>query len=317
MRAIKGLFCFIPCLFLLTTSAYSGDPNLLVDFTCKGKAFSIQGKEVERGKFVFNEGAPKSIWITTLDWMPYIGQNICKQGWVQQFAVALFATRGYEVVSTFYPWARTISVAENGQADVLYPEWYIEESAPSDVHKGRFRRENLALSRPFPGGPVVFMKRKGESIPFDGDLAALKGESISVVRGYQNTPEFDALMDRGYFEIHEANNDLMQAKLLWKKRVNLIINDPNVVRYTIIHSGMEESRKESILNTLEVVKPVIKYNHLYFAVSKKKPGWEDTLNMINQGIEEFTSSGLLFDIMQKTSSQCGYDIKETLVPYQE
>lgn len=37
---------------------------------------------------------------------------------------------------------------------------------------------------------------------------------IGVVRGYQNTPEFDRLMDDGYFTIVEANNDLQIARML-------------------------------------------------------------------------------------------------------
>ena len=43
-------------------------------------------------------------------------------------------------------------MAESGKADILYPEYFIENSAPSDVFKGTKRLEHLALSNKLPGG---------------------------------------------------------------------------------------------------------------------------------------------------------------------
>jgi len=97
------------------------------------------------------------------------------------------------------PWARAIRMAESGLVDMLYPEYFIESTAPSDMYKGTNRVEHLVLSRKLPGGPIVFMKRKGETDQYRGNLLNLRNEKIGVVRGYQNTPEFDALMDMGFF----------------------------------------------------------------------------------------------------------------------
>ncbi len=311
-----ALICILLCICsFLQFSAFAEDNNLLVEFSYRGKEISVQGEKIGPGEYLFNKGAKKKIWITTLDWKPYIGQTLCKQGWVQQLAIALFASRGYEVKSTFYPWARTIRVAENGQADILYPEWYIESSAPSDVNPGKMRRDNLAISERFPGGPIAFMKRKGEPDLFNGDLTSLKNEKIAVVRGYQNTPAFDKLMDQGFFSIHQTDDDLMQAKVLLGKRVNLLINDPLVVRFTVDNSDLPRVQKTEMANSLEVVKPLIKYNYLYFAVSKKKPRWRQTLDMVNQAVQEFEATGLMFHIMKETAMTCQLDLCETLSPY--
>jgi polar amino acid transport system substrate-binding protein len=290
-------------------------PVVSVDFTYHGAPVSIIGKRIGHHTYLFNEGAPKKIKITTLDWSPYIGETICDQGWVQQFTIALLATRGYEITSTFLPWARTVMIAETGLADVLYPEYYIEPDAPSDVISGTKRRDHLAISIKFPGGPIAFMKRKGEPDHFKGNLLNLKGEKIGVVRGYQNTPEFDELMDKGFFNISPAVDDLMNVRKLVNHRINLIIGDPSVITYSVKESELKPEQKKAILNQVEIVKPVIKYNYLYYAVSKERPNWKMILADINAGIDEFESSGLIFQIIQKAEKECHHPVQETLQPY--
>ncbi|NOX35051.1 MAG: amino acid ABC transporter substrate-binding protein [Deltaproteobacteria bacterium] len=239
----------------------------MVHFLLKDRPYSITGIKTAPHTYVFNKGALKKIHITTLNWAPYIGENICMQGWVQQLAVALLASQGYEITSSFLPWARTIMMAETGHADILYPEYFIEPSAPSDVYKGTRRIEHLALSRKLPGGLISFMKRKGEDSRFKGNLFKLKNEKIGAVRGYQNTPEFDALMDIGFFDISLAVDDLMNVKKLIKKRINLIIGDPAVIRFSVSASTLSKSTKSRIFENIEAVRPALQYNYLYFAVS--------------------------------------------------
>ncbi len=185
-------------------------------------------------------------------------------------------------------------------------QYYIEDASPSDVFAGTKRLDHLALSEKFPGGPVAFVKRKGDKDKFNGNLNDLQGEKIGVVRGYQNTPEFDMLMDKGHFSIYKAKNDVMNAQMLMKKRVNLIIGDPSVIRFSVMVSNkLSQKKKDYILNNIEMVEPVIKYNHLYFAVSKKRPRWEATLEIINRALREFEESGEISRIIKSINESCG------------
>lgn len=293
------------CFAIFPISALSG--SVVVDFNHNGKSHSVSGRQMKSNAWIFNEGAKKTIKITTLDWPPYISENICRQGWVQQLTVAIFASRGHQVISTFYPWLRTINEAERGKADILYPEYFIERDAPSDIYPGTKRVDHLALSRPFPGGPVALMKRKGEYIKFKGNLLDLEGETIGVVRGYQNTPEFDRLMDQGFFKIIPARDDISNVKKLAKKRVNLIIGDPSVVRFAIAaNESMADADKKKLLDGIETVKPVLQYNHLYYAVSRKTHKWRETLTTVNRALDEFEESGELVRIIRDTNAACGF-----------
>ena len=261
------------------------------------------GQEYKNG-WLFNNNNSKPIHVVTLDWPPYIGSQLCNKGWVFQFAVALLVEQGYSVYVEFLPWARAVRAVELGKADILMPEYYVEDSAPSDIIEGKTRRELLALSNPFPGGQIGFLKRKGEPDKFNGNLSSLKGQKIGVVRGYQNTPEFDAMMDNNEFTIIEAVDDLQLVKLLAGKRVDLIIGDPKVLRFTVSYSNLSRPEKATLLRSIENETRPLQYNNLYFALSKRNDGWKKLLNNINQGLYKFKNSGETGRIVELGLTEC-------------
>ena len=264
--------------------------NVSVEYRYSGKSYELIGERTEFG-YRFNGGAGKVLTLATLEWPPYIGEELCNKGWVFQFTVALLVHKGYQVDVHFYPWARSVKMVETGQIDILFPEYFIEDSSPSDVIEGKKRRELLAQSNKFPGGNISFMKRKNDPIHFDGNLSKLRGQRIGVVRGYQNTPEFDAMMDAKLIEVVNAVDELQLMKMLIAKRVNLIIGDPLVFRYSVNFSDLNTNNKMALLNGVEEVKPAIKYNHLYYAVSIQSPDWRKILDDINLALIEFDIAG--------------------------
>lgn len=264
----------------------------------------VQGEKYQTGYLYNATGHKGQLHVVTLDWPPYIGNSLCNKGWVFQFAVSLLAEQGYSVFIEFLPWARAVRAAELGKADILMPEYYIEDSAPSDYVKDKTRREVLALSNAFSGGEIAFLKRKGEADRYNGNLNSLKGEKIGVVRGYQNTPEFDAMMDNNEFAIVEAVDDLQLVKLLVGGRVNLIIGDPKVLRFTVNYSDLSKPEKVTLLRNIENESLPIKYNHLYFALSKNKPKWRNVLSDINRALYMFENSEETNRIIEMGSSEC-------------
>jgi len=251
----------------------------------------IVGERTKLG-YEFNMDSKQTVTMATLEWPPYISEKSCHHGWVFQYAVALLVSKGYHVVISFYPWARAVKLVESGKIDVLFPDYFIEADTPSDVFIGKKRRDLLALSGVFSGGEIAFIKRKGEDDHFDGKLINLKHELIGVVRGYQNTPAFDKMMDNHQFNIVEAVNDLQQVKLLIAKRVNLIIGDPLVIKFSIEDSPLTQSVKQRMLASIENVKPNLQYNYLYFDISKQRPHWQQLLTDINYAITEFSQQGI-------------------------
>ena len=254
--------------------------------------------------YLFNPDASKKVTLATLDWPPYIGDELCNKGWVFQLAVAILSQKGYQVEVRFMPWARAVQQVESGKIDILFPEYYIEDTAPSDNFPKKTRRDLLALSNAFPGGEIGFVKRKGDDISYDGNLLSLRGSTIGVVRGYQNTPEFDLMMDNGEFATVEAVDDLQLVRLLKANRVDLIIGDLSVLRFTVNYSNLPIQEKAQLLNSIEPVEPSIQYNPLYFALSKKNQGWKKLMHDINTALYEFEHAGETKRIIDMGSSQC-------------
>ncbi|MBA6232465.1 transporter substrate-binding domain-containing protein [Colwellia sp. MB3u-28] len=266
------------------------DEKLVVSYYANGQEFSIFGKKTSQG-YRFNGHAKKIIHLATLNWPPYIGETLCNKGWVFQFTVALLASKGYQVNINFYPWARAVKLVEQGRIDVLFPEYFIEETAPSDHYPQKTRRELLSLSNKFPGGGLALLQRKGSDFNLDKGLSVLKGRIIGVVRGYQNTPEFDGMMDAKVFSVVEAVDEWQLIELLTSKRVEFIVGDPKVFTFTINNSPLTPKQKQRLLNKIESVKPSLDYKPLYFAVSKKSPQAKQVMKDINIAIAQFKKSG--------------------------
>ena len=101
------------------------------------------------------------------------------------------------------------------------------------------------------------------------------------------------------------------------RRVNLIIGDPSVIYYSVENSDWPIDEKKMVLSRIEVVKPPVQYNHLYYAVSTKRPKWRQTLKMLNRTIKEFKKNGELFHIIETTNSNCGFEMETLPEPTNE
>ena len=86
-------------------------------------------------------------------------------------------------------------------------------------------------------------------------------------------------------------NELQLVKLLMAKRVDLIVGDPRVFSYSVNYSNLSNRNKQALLNGIEQVEPTLKYNHLYFAISKKYQAKNQLLDNVNLALLEFNQSG--------------------------
>jgi len=290
MRLPHFIIIFLIANLSLLNTAQANEPKLTINYFQHAEQHTVQGEKTEHG-YRFNANSAKALDLATLNWPPYISEDVCNKGWVFQFTVALLVSRGYQLNIHFYPWARSAMLVEQGKMDILFPTYFIESSAPSDVIKGKKRQELLVLSNKFSGGKISLLKRKGHDFILTEDLASLKGKIIGVVRGYQNTPEFDAMMDAQQFSVVQAVDELQLMKLLVASRVDFIVGDPKVFAYSVNYSDLSNNNKQALLSGIEEVEPALKYNHLYFAISNKYQQWPQLLDDINLALLEFQQSG--------------------------
>lgn len=223
--------------------------------------------------------------------MPYIGEDLCGQGWVQQVVVSIFISLDYEVHSYFLPWKRAVAMTEMGEVDALYPEYNIALDAVSVTDPHKYRRDMLIQSAPFPGGNVAFVKRRDSSFEFSGDLQDIIGQSVGVVAGYENSPEFDALMRDKLFFVSESVDDWTNIRKLHAGRVGVIVVDPAVLESSAKHF-LGENNGQKFLKELQILQPYLISQPLHLAFSANAfKQFPEKLHDFNRGLSKLTESG--------------------------
>ncbi len=305
---LQTLFYGIFILLLVLPFTLEGNTfeNIEVNYIDNGQHVSIAGKKVGN-HYIFNSNSKKILRLTTLNWPPYISEEQCNMGWVFQLTVAMLVSKGYQVRIQFLPWKRAVRVVELGDHDILFPEYFFDETVYSQNLENTRRRTIIALSDHFDGGLLRLVKRRGVDDAFRGDLSILENKIFGVVRGYQNTPVFDQMVANGQLKTIEGGDELQLAKMLLAKRVDYIVVDPKVLDYVIKHSSLTKSQKVRMLTGTENVEPALQYNYLYYAISKKSSRWLEINEDINAALATFKGNAEI-QRMIKTNEQCAESI---------
>lgn len=262
---------------------------VVIEYKKDGEIHKVEGQPVEKGIYLFKRG-PEKIRLATLEWPPYVSEAACGQGWVQQLVVGVFLSEGYTVEVGFFPWKRALHLVERGEWDALYPEYDIPADSLSDVLDGVRRLEFLSLSDGFPGGSLVFFRRKGADITFNGDFEALKGLSIGVVSGYENSAELDRMIANRELKVQTANDDWTNIRMLYHGRIDLIVGDDLVIQRTIDRMVPREKQKE-YRGIIEPINPIIEEKTLFLAFSQKREGFQQRLYAFNRGLKAYNDIG--------------------------
>jgi len=207
----------------------------------------------------------------TTAWEPYIGPDLPGQGYVAEVARQAFAQSGHSLRLVFLPWARAVHMARQGKVDGYLPEYESKEL-----------RAEFLFSEPFPGGPVGFFKRRDRAVVASRGLNSLKPLRIGVVRGYVNTPEFDARTD-----LHKqyANDDATNLRMLLAGRIDLMLADR--------HVGYALARKHSAEADIEFLLPPLEEKNLHVCFPAQLPSSAEMVKAFNLGLSKLRSDGSL------------------------
>ena len=222
--------------------------------------------------------ADKTITFSTLNWEPYIGENLKNNGYVAEIAKKALAREGYNLEIKFYPWARTVKLAKLGKVDGYFPEYYSPE-----------KETHFSFSDKFPGGPLGFFKKTGRDISYN-KLKDLKSYNIGVVRGYVNTEEFD---NANYLQKESARSDLINIRKLLSGRIDLMVADKFVGKYVL------KEKLPNKVGDIEFVEPPLEYKPLYVAFVKSNNNHKKYVTAFNKGLQKIKEDGTLDKILSK------------------
>lgn len=167
-------------------------------------------------------GAPRTMRLASLEWLPYVGAGLEEGGWSSSVADAAARQFGYRAKVEYFPWTRAMQLGmRDPQYAGYFPAYYTEERA----HACHF-------SAPIGASTVGFAYLKNSPLAWSSlqDLTALK---IGVVAGFSNGAAFDAMAKEGKLRLDASPNDMLNLRKLLAGRVDAVVIDKLVLRYLL------------------------------------------------------------------------------------
>jgi len=164
-----------------------------------------------------------SVVVATLNWPPYVSEELPKGGATAEVVRRAFAAARTEVEIRTLPWKRAISMTRDTEEVVAYFPGYhcrhVEGFVPSD---------------PIGDGPLGFVEHVAAPITWErvDDLGEQKLK-IGTVLGYANTDEFDEKAGTGWIHAIPAADDVTNLRKLSLQRIDVAVIDKLVLAYLL------------------------------------------------------------------------------------
>ncbi len=219
--------------------------------------------------------ANQQVYMTSLEWPPYSGEDLEQKGLSVAVAKAAFLAMGYELVVDFKPWVRSVALASKTDRYAGYfPEYY-------------FDTDEFVFSDSIGTGPLGLVENRKSPISWR-EVDDLREYRIGVVQGYVNTAEFDALVAQGLISVEASANDIRNIYKVAKGRLDAAVIDSNVLDYLI----SIDQRAEMLAGRVRMNERLLETKQIYLAF-KNTPEGHNWREIFNQGLEKIDISLVL------------------------
>lgn len=226
------------------------------------------------------DAVSQSILIVTENWEPYAGENLEDHRILVDLVRHIFADSSYSVTVKFYPWARALSMAKNGEADCLLGAFYSIERAVF-----------LDYPKPLLSQETALFTLKDSRFSFTS-YADLKRYRVGRVRNAINGAEFDSQIEpvaHNLVDLHQC------ITLLLIHRIDAFAGPVVNVEHLLDTVFYEDKARVLRIN------PPIEEQNIYCAVAKKSPYNVDLRRILSNRIDELKIDGTYDRLLQKHS----------------
>jgi polar amino acid transport system substrate-binding protein len=189
----------------------------------------------------------------TLEYPPY---EYSEKGVIKGAAVEIvketFKLMGHEVKIEIWPWARSIEMLKNGDADGIFTFF----KTPERESFALFSKEVVVQQK------IAFWVRKDSMINFDGDLASLQNYRIGIVRKTSYGDRFDNAVKKGTLKVTETYTIEEAIKLLVKNRIDIWVSN--------YHGAVFELKKTGKYPEVKELTPSLQDTPAYVGFSKRR-----------------------------------------------
>ncbi|WP_448212940.1 substrate-binding periplasmic protein [Colwellia sp. MEBiC06753] len=166
-----------------------------------------------------------------------------------------------ELEIKIYPLARALKMMESGQADMFI-----------GPYKSADREKYMLYSQdPFYQDTIVFYKKLGANVVWQGQASQLTGKRIGVIRGWSYGP---LLNNNTQLDITKAHNVEACFKMLIKDRIDLCATHPRAAFNTI--------KQLAIKDKVAPLEPpiIVNLGYFAFAIGKQSAEFKNTFNQV-------------------------------------
>lgn len=219
----------------------------------------------------------KVVHLTSLEWPPYSSNSLPQQGAATAIATAAFASMGYQLKVSFFPWSRAVAFSkENNEYIGYFPEYYSAENAKSFIY-----------SKTFASGPLGFAERKNKSFYWN-TLEELAPYQIGVVQDYINTEKLDEMARKKQLKISTTLNDTTNLRKLMSGRVDLAVIDKNVMQYLFKTEWSLVNQRDQV----QFNQKILAEKNFYLCFNKSEEG-KRMAEIFNQGLAKIDAAAIL------------------------
>ncbi|MBN2041377.1 MAG: transporter substrate-binding domain-containing protein [Spirochaetes bacterium] len=218
--------------------------------------------------------AQETIHLTNGEWPPYFSKDLKDYGIGSRVITEAFALEGVKVEYGFFPWRRSLMLAEKGEWDGAVG-WEINSE----------RQKKFYSSNKVWEAPWVFFHLKSKKLDWK-TLDDLKDLHIGGTLEYMYTVEFQKAERSGKIKVDRAASDGLNFRKLLNGRIDIF---PQLIDVGYYQLNKLFDRKTVILFTNHN-RPLGKHTE-YLLLTRKHKKNEKLIIVFNKGLQKLKDSG--------------------------
>lgn len=218
----------------------------------------------------------ETLRITNGEWPPYLGKHLPHHGIASHLIEEAFAQEGIQIQWEFYPWPRSLALAERG----------LRDGSAVWAHSPQ-RDQQFYFSEPIITSRYVLFHRK--DYPFDWqNIEDLAGHKLGAAQSYDYGEAFQQAERDGVIQVSRQTNELLGLQMLLAHRLDLYIIDQRVAQQLMQDQLTAEQRSQLTFNP----RPV-RSSALCLILGKHNPANAQRIVKFNQGLAKLRAQGVL------------------------
>ena len=162
----------------------------------------------------------ESIKIATINWAPFYGKELKKDGVVSEIAREALKRSGHSLVFEYMPWKRAMKKTAKGKKfHGLFGCWYSKEREKNYIYSKQTMLD----------GSPHFLAGINSSVNIT-KVSDLKGLTIGIVRGYTSSPKVEELFKAKKTKKWEVSKMHQLFSLIEKKKVDVVLENQFVAQ---------------------------------------------------------------------------------------